>query len=203
MVSIARRLVRREFHPLTAFSSHDPFPTPHEATSPTDTRTREQRRTDLLTTMISGTPAAHGDPADTDLTTTSTGPASPSSSSGSGGVGVHVPVTIPADTFTGGPTPGEVPGYGPLPAATARDLAARATSCQGLVYHPDTGHLLGRSTLLPSGLPGTPAAVAAGATGSGLQLLATWSAVMRWQCAGSPASHPARATRTHRSWNDS
>lgn len=126
----------------------------HDPTSPTDTRTREQRRTDLLTTMITGAPATYGDPADIDLAPAG-GPG------GAGGVGVQVTVTIPADTLSGGPIPGEVPGYGPLPATSARDLAARTTSCRALVYHPDTGRLLGLSTLLRSGLPGAPAAVAA------------------------------------------
>ncbi|MGA7688062.1 MAG: hypothetical protein WCA29_02390, partial [Jiangellales bacterium] len=125
----------------------------HDPTSPTDTRTREQRRADLLTTMITGAPATYGDPADTDLTPTSS-PGNP------GGVGVQVTVTIPADTLSGGPAPGEVPGYGPLPAATARDLAAHATSCRALVYHPDTGHLLGLSTLPRPTLPNTSDAVA-------------------------------------------
>jgi hypothetical protein len=137
----------------------------HDPTSPTDTGTREQRRTDLLTTMITGAPATYGDPADTDLTPTG-------NPGGAGGVGVQVTVTIPADTLGGGPIPGEVPGWGPLPATTARDLAARATSCHALVYHPDTGQLLGLSTLLRSGLPGGPAAAAActdppGRTGGG------------------------------------
>ena len=115
-----------------------------DPTSPTDTRTREQRRADLLTTLVTGTPAAYGDPADTDLTVT-TNPAGPG---GPGGVGVQVTVTIPADTLRGGPTPAEVPGYGPLPATTARHLTGRATSGRGLIYHPDTGHLLGLTTLL-------------------------------------------------------
>ena len=116
-----------------------------DPTSLTDTRTREQRRADLLTTLITGTPATHGDPTDTDLTVTGTS----SGETGPGGVGVQVTVTIPADTLTGaGSAPGEVPGYGPLPATTTRDLAARATTCRGLIYHPDTGHLLGLTTLL-------------------------------------------------------
>ena len=133
----------------------------HDPTSPTDTRTREQRRADLLTTMITGAPATYGDPADVDLTPTS----SPGSSGNPGGVGVQVTVTIPADTLTGGPAPGEVPGYGPLPATTTRDLAAHATSCRALVYHPDTGHLLGLSTLLRAGLPTTSDATGGDAAG--------------------------------------
>ncbi len=160
----------------------------HDPTSPTDTRTREQRRADLLTTMITGAPATHGDPADVDLTPTS----SPGSSGNPGGVGVQVTVTIPADTLTGGPTPGEVPGYGPLPATTTRDLAAHATSCRALVYHPDTGHLLGLSTLLHAGLPTTSDATAGDAAGGD-----------RWRCAGSTGSHPPAGIRTRRSWNAS
>ncbi len=116
----------------------------YDPTSPTDTRTRQQRRADLLTTLITAT---HGDPTDTDLTTTPT----------PGGVAVQVNVTIPADTLTGGSTPAEVPGDGPLPADTARHLAGRATSCHGLIYHPDTGHLLGLSTLLRTGTDTGPA----------------------------------------------
>ncbi|MGA7689423.1 MAG: DUF222 domain-containing protein [Jiangellales bacterium] len=50
----------------------------HDATSPTDTRTREQRRADLLTTSLTGAPATYGAPADTEPTTTGpTGPTSP------------------------------------------------------------------------------------------------------------------------------
>ena len=155
----------------------------HDPTSPTDTRTREQRRADLLTTMITGAPATYGDPADVDLTPTS----SPGSSGNPGGVGVQVTVTIPADTLTGGPTPGEVPGYGPLPATTTRDLAAHATSCRALVYHPDTGHLLGLTTLLRAGCPPP----------------VTRPAVTGWRCAGSTGSHPPPGIRTRRSWNAS
>jgi len=66
---------------------------------------------------------------------------------------VHVDVTIPADTLTGGSTPGEVPGYGPIPAWAPRTLAGTATECRGLVYHPDNGRLLGLSEVLRPGHP--------------------------------------------------
>jgi hypothetical protein len=65
---------------------------------------------------------------------------------------VHLDVTIPADSLTGGPAPGRVPGYGDIPATTTHDLTrtttgagAGATGCPArpLVYDPDTGRLLG------------------------------------------------------------
>ena len=107
-----------------------------EATGPDDQRTRDQRRADLLTTLVTGAPATDGHHDDLDLLVR-----------GLGHVQVQLTVTVPADTLTGGPTPAEVPGYGPIPAATARDLAGTATRCRALVYHPATGHLLGLSTL--------------------------------------------------------
>jgi hypothetical protein len=121
-----------------------------------DERTVQQRRADLVTAMVTGVPARHGHAGDADLLVR-----------GLGAVGVHVDVTIPADTLRGGPAPAEVPGYGPVPAWAARDLATAATSCRALVYHPDTGHLLGLSDLLGDllgdrlpvrWLPGLPAA---------------------------------------------
>lgn len=99
-----------------------------------DARTREQRRADLITAMITGVPAAYGCADDVDLLVRSLG-----------SLAVQVTVTVPADALTGDTTPAEVPGYGPVSATTARDLAAAATSCQALIYHPDTGHLLGLS----------------------------------------------------------
>ncbi len=108
----------------------------HDRVDADDGRTTQQRRADLMVTMITGGTAQHGRPGDprcalhdrADLT-------------------VRLDVTVPATTLTGGPQPVHVPGYGDIPASTARDLAAHAT-CQArpLVYDPSTGRLLGFST---------------------------------------------------------
>jgi hypothetical protein len=105
----------------------------HDRVDADDTRTTQQRRADLLVTMITGGTARCGHPGDprcslrdaADLT-------------------VRLDVTVPATALTGGPQPAHVPGYGDIPATTARDLAA-GTGCQArpLVYDPQTGRLLG------------------------------------------------------------
>lgn len=105
-----------------------------------DSRTVEQRRCDLVTTLITGMPAAYGHHGDVDLMVR-----------GLGDLDVHVDVTIAADAMTGGATPAEVPGYGAIPATTACDLASRASSYRPLVYHPDDGRLLGLGDLLRAG----------------------------------------------------
>jgi hypothetical protein len=103
-----------------------------------DTRSVDQRRADLLVTLVTGAPARHGRPEDAQCALR--GPAQ---------VQVRLDVTVPMDSLAaGGGAPAEVPGYGAIPAATARDLAdsvRRATSCTGrpLVYEPSSGRLLG------------------------------------------------------------
>jgi hypothetical protein len=112
----------------------------HDKTDPQDPRSADQRRADLLVTLITGAAALHGRAAD--ITCALRDPVD---------LQVHLDVTIPADSLTAaGAAPGRVPGYGDIPATTTRDLAgaagAAATSgCQArpLVYDPTTGRLLG------------------------------------------------------------
>lgn len=64
----------------------------------------------------------------------------------------HIEVTVPLDALRGGDTPGELAGYGPISADTARELAYRDTAkWRRLVYAPLTGHLmaLGEKTYRP------------------------------------------------------
>ena len=114
----------------------------HDPVDGADPRTADQRRADLLVTLLTGRPALNGRPDDTRCALRD--PVN---------LEVRLDVSIPADSLVGhGPGPGRVPGYGDIPSATARDLvgeAARATGgCQlrPLVYHPDTGRLLGFAT---------------------------------------------------------
>jgi hypothetical protein len=51
-------------------------------------------------------------------------------------------VTVPADSLGGGAAPAWVPGYGDVPAATARDLADTC-ELRPVVYDPATGRLIG------------------------------------------------------------
>lgn len=97
-----------------------------------DERTREQRRCDLVTAMITGAPAVAGHARDLDMVVR-----------GLADLDVHLDVTIPVDTLVGGSTPAEVPGYGPIPADTGRHLAESARAHRPLVYDPATGCLLG------------------------------------------------------------
>jgi hypothetical protein len=112
----------------------------YDRSDPDDRRTGDQRRADLLVTLVTGAPARLGrlqdaqcalrDPVD---------------------VQVRLDVTVPADALTGGGAPAEVPGYGSVPAVTARGLAAPHGAAAGgagctarpLVYDPATGRLLG------------------------------------------------------------
>ncbi len=101
--------------------------------APDDTRTQEQRRCDLATTLVTGVPAAYGHPADLTLLAREAGQ-----------ISVNVAVTIPADTLTGGSSPAEVPGYGPVGAETGRSLAGSdGATARPLVYDPQTGRLVG------------------------------------------------------------
>ena len=96
------------------------------AQSADDDRTMDQRRADTFTDLLLGP--------------------------GSGGVGnVQVRVTVPASMLMGmDDQPGELPGYGPIPAAVARDIAAGGT-WKRLLTDPFSGTLLdfGRSTYRP------------------------------------------------------
>jgi hypothetical protein len=102
---------------------------------PADGRTRDQRACDLLTTSLTGLRAEHGLPNDVDLVLR--GPVSFS---------VRLDVTIPASSLVGRDAPAEIPGYGVVPAATARSVTALGRDgvrARPLVYDPNTGRLVG------------------------------------------------------------
>ena len=102
---------------------------------PADGRTRGQRECDLLTTSLTGLRAENGHPDDVDLALR--GPVSFS---------VRLDVTIPAGTLVGRDAPAEIPGYGVVPAATARSITALGRDdvrARPLVYDPRTGRLVG------------------------------------------------------------
>lgn len=104
-----------------------------------DTRTQEQRRCDLATTLVTGVPAAYGHPADLTLLAREAGQ-----------INVNLSVTIPADTLTGGAAPAEVPGYGPVAAEAGRSLAGSdGATARPLVYDPQTGRLVGVGSPTP------------------------------------------------------
>ena len=108
----------------------------HDPADAHDPRNAQQRRADLLVTLVTGAPALRGRPDDSrcalhepvDLQ-------------------VRLDVTVPADSLTGGPQPAHVPGFGAVPAASARQVAsgARGGACSArpLVYDSETGRLLG------------------------------------------------------------
>jgi hypothetical protein len=119
----------------------------HDRSDPQDRRSADQRRADLLVTLITGTPALHGRAAD--ITCALRDPVD---------LQVRLDVTIPADSLTAaGLAPGRVPGYGDIPATTTRDLAGASATAAGasgagmvtrcharpLVYDPTSGRLLG------------------------------------------------------------
>lgn len=108
-----------------------------------DQRTVAQRQADQLVAMITGGPAAHGLPGDV--------PGGGTGTAGVAGVQVRLNVTIPADSLVGGDEPGEVPGYGTIPASTVRRLAgAPSVQARPIVYDPSSGRLLGLGQYLPA-----------------------------------------------------
>ena len=82
----------------------------------TDTRTKAQRRADVLSALASGPAQLSCECAAKDCPSASVTPHT----------GVVIHVLAEASTLTGGETPGLLPGYGSLPAEAVRDLAARA-----------------------------------------------------------------------------
>ncbi|OUM39725.1 HNH endonuclease signature motif containing protein [Arthrobacter sedimenti] len=146
--------------------------TARDLQSPTEHRTLPQLRTDILTDLLltrytpdytcpcRRTPANNPQP--------DTGPdagASGSDDSGGGAgcrcgaighdhpnayrVQAHINVTVPVLTLLGlDDAPADLEGYGPIPADTARRLAAHAPSFTRLLTHPETGAVLsvGRTT---------------------------------------------------------
>jgi hypothetical protein len=113
----------------------------HDRTDDHDRRTTEQRRADLLVTLVTGSPASYGRPGDARCALRDAVE-----------IDVHLDVTIPASSLLGGTAPGRVAGYGDIPAGTARDLAfssgaaaltGAACRARPLVYDPRTGRLTG------------------------------------------------------------
>lgn len=98
-----------------------------------DPRTVAHRRAYVLVAAVTGAPALYGLEADV--------PAPRAS----GGVSVRIDVALPVRTLTGdGNAPGEVAGYGLVPAVTGRDLAALpGAAFRGLLFDADTGRLVG------------------------------------------------------------
>jgi len=96
----------------------------HRCITPGDTRTADQRRADALVDLVLGT---------------ATGPAA------------QVKVTVPLSSLLGlDQQPGELAGYGPIPAELAKELAADAT-WRRLLTDPANGVLVdyGRTTYRP------------------------------------------------------
>ncbi len=107
----------------------------HDPVDVTDGRTQEQRRCDLVTASITGMQSAHGCAGDLDLIARLPGSLS-----------VRLDVTIPVTSLCGGDAPALIPGYGTVPASTARSLAVRGgddVQARPLVYDAATGRLLG------------------------------------------------------------
>ncbi len=91
-----------------------------------DTRTRGQVMADTLLATITGAERADD-------------------------VAVQVHLVIDETTLAGGPTPGQLTGYGPLPAPTTRTLAATAPR---RFLHTSNGHITGTETHHATGAPG-------------------------------------------------
>jgi hypothetical protein len=111
----------------------------HDPVDGDDPRTAQQRRADLLVALVTGIPAREGRRQDTRCAL-----GDPIR------LNVRLDVTVPADSLVAGSDPGAVPGYGSIPATTARDLAdptylpADTTrTVRPLVYDSTTGRLLG------------------------------------------------------------
>jgi hypothetical protein len=106
-----------------------------EPVDPADDRTRDQRVCDVLTGSVTGLRAEHGCSADVDLLLR-----------GTGSFSVRLDVTIPASSLVGQDAPAQIPGYGVVPASTARSIAALGRDdarVRPLVYDPSTGRLVG------------------------------------------------------------
>jgi len=103
-----------------------------------ETRTRAQRRADVLVSALTGAPACYGRADDV-----------PADRRAGAGVGALIEVSVPVQTLTGRSLePGHTPGYGPVHPLTCRDLAAGAATGSGpagraVLYDPATGRLLG------------------------------------------------------------
>jgi hypothetical protein len=112
---------------------------------PADNRTADQRQLDVMLGLLDGSLAAAGGPP---------GPAAISRPPPAG-TQVQVNVTVPLATLFGlSDEPAEMDGYGPIPPAMARDVAARGT-WRCAVVDGEHGTLLGlgRATFSPDYRP--------------------------------------------------
>lgn len=110
-----------------------------EPVSDDDRRTVAQRQADLLVAAVTGGPAVWGLPDDAD------------EPSPAGGVTAQLSVTIPVQSLVGDGAPAQVPGFGTIPASTARQLAGGdRVEARPVVYDADTGRLLGIGAYLPA-----------------------------------------------------
>jgi hypothetical protein len=103
----------------------------HDPVDADDPRSVDQRRADLLVTLVTGGVALHGRAADAQCALRDAVE-----------VAVRMDVTVPAESLGGGDVPAWVPGYGDVPAGTARALA-QTCELRPLVYEAGTGRLLG------------------------------------------------------------
>jgi hypothetical protein len=126
------------------------------ATAPDDPRTMDQRRADAFTDLLlQPSNTTHGGAAGTSGAGGGTGDGK-DAGAGAGGAGgkpggVVVHVTMPVTMLMGlDEQPGELAGYGPIPADLARTLAADGT-WRRLLTDPISGQLLdfGRTTYRP------------------------------------------------------
>ncbi|WP_373367305.1 HNH endonuclease signature motif containing protein [Sanguibacter inulinus] len=117
-------------------SSGELDPSPQEPSTPQHLRSRGTSTTPALSTSGGPTsPAALEHPS-----TRAPGSTLPVSVRG---IRPVVAVTVPVMTLLGhSEEPGDLAGYGPIDAATARELAAHATSFIRLLTHPETGTVL-------------------------------------------------------------
>jgi hypothetical protein len=121
------------------------------AAAPDDQRTMDQRRADAFTDLLLNRIGSGGDAGAGGGGRNGDGHGAGGGTGGRRNGGVVVQVTMPATMLMGlDQQPGELAGYGPIPAETARMLAADAT-WRRLLTDPASGVLLdyGRSTYRP------------------------------------------------------
>jgi hypothetical protein len=101
-----------------------------------DDRGRDQRRADALVAYLTGSVACYGQAGDL-----------PNGRPAGAGMNLQCTLTVPVRTVTGhGGSPGEVPGWGLIPASTVADLlASPSVDFDALLYDADTGRLAGLS----------------------------------------------------------
>lgn len=107
-----------------------------------DERTIAQRQADLLVAAATGAPALWGHPDDVPNEKTAA----------AAGVVARLSVTIPVQGLLArGSDPAEVPSFGTIPAATARQLAGtNGVEARPIIYDASTGRLLGIGAYLPA-----------------------------------------------------